>query len=49
MCKVCEQRTNTKSIEQYVECNDILSKERSTEYVQHVMRTSYPECLKTYL
>jgi hypothetical protein len=34
MCKVCEWRTNIKSIKQYVECNNMLSKSRSTEYVQ---------------
>jgi hypothetical protein len=37
MCKVCERRTNTKSIKQYAEWNKMLSKERSAEYDEDIL------------
>lgn len=49
MCKERERRTNIKSINQYVESNNMLRKERSAEYIQLAVRTSYTECLKTHL
>lgn len=37
MCKVCKRRTNTKSIKQYEERNNVLSKERSAEYDKDIL------------